>query len=154
MFLSNCFFANAQSWEEDMVIARKIVDSLKTELKTAKGDKRIDCLNLLTATYYWIWDDNDKHLDSACMYGDQAYQLARKSSYKKGLGYTTLWKAQCFAGRADDNRTNNKTEVNYMQAEKWSNHAIQIGEGIKDYRLVGDVYSMLKWMEREQTEIQ
>ena len=78
LLLSFCFFANAQTWNDDMIIARQIVDSLKNELKTAKGDKRIDCLNLLSQTYDWIWEDNIKHLDSACMYSDQAYELAKK----------------------------------------------------------------------------
>src|SRR6188508_2934986 len=89
LFMSFCIFTNAQSWNDDMASARKIVDSLKIELKTANGDKRIDCLNLLSQTYDWIWDDNIKHLDSACMYNDQAYKFAKKSTYKKGLGYAS-----------------------------------------------------------------
>ena len=148
LILSFSIIANAQSWIEDMVVARQMVDSLKQELKTAKGDKRIDCLNLLAATYDWIWDDNDKHLDSACMYAEQAYDLAKKSNYKKGLGYATLEKANCFAGRTDNNINNNNTEANYLQAQEWSQKAIKIGEEIKDFRLVGDVYNMLKWLER------
>ncbi|MEO7305988.1 MAG: histidine kinase, partial [Ferruginibacter sp.] len=148
LFTLLAVFANAQSWIEDMVTARQMVDSLKQELKTAKGEKRIDCLNLLTDTYYWIWDENDKHLDTACLYADQAYELAKKSTYKKGLGYATLYKAHCFAGRTDNNINNNDVETNYVQAEKWAQQAIKIGEEIKDYRLTGDVYNMLKWMER------
>ena len=70
LFLLFSFFANAQSWIEDMVTARKIVVNLNQELKTAKGDNRIDSLNQLAETYYWIWDENDKHLDTACMYTD------------------------------------------------------------------------------------
>ena len=152
MFLSFCFFGNAQTWEDDMIIARKMVDSFKNELKNAKGDKRIDNLNLLVDTYFWIWDDNDndndKHLDSACMYSDQAYELAKNSTYKRGLGYAILGKANCFGGRVDDNINNNNSEPNYVEANKWAQKAIQIGEEIKDYRLIGDVYNMLKWMER------
>lgn len=148
LLLLSSFFVTAQTWNDDMVTARQIVDSLKKELKTVKGEKRIDCLSLLSQTYNWIWDDNVKHLDSACMYADQAYELAKKSTYKRGLGYATLLKAQCFAGRVDENKNNNNAETNYTQAEKWAQQAIQIGEEIKDYRLVGDVYNMLKWMER------
>lgn len=148
LFSSFCFFVNAQTWDDDMVIARKIVDSLKKELMTAKGDKRIDCLNLISHTYDWIWDDNIKHLDSACMYSDQAYELAKNSTYKRGLGYAILGKANCFGSRVDDNKNNNNSEPNYVQANKWAQQAIQIGEEIKDYRLVGDVYNMLKWIER------
>ena len=148
LFLSFCFFVNAQGWEDDMVIARKMVDSFKNELKYAKGDKRVDYLNLLVDTYFWIWDDNDKHLDSACMYSDQAYELAKNSTYKRGLGYAILGKANCFGSRVDDNINNNNSEPNYVEANKWAQKAIQIGEEIKDYRLVGDVYNMLKGIER------
>ena len=148
LILTTCLSTHAQSWMEDMVVARQMVDSLKQELKTAKGGERIDCLNLLSATYSWMWDENDKHLDSVCMYADEAYDLAKKTTYKKGLGYAILWKAHCFAGRTDNDINNNNTEINYLQSEKWAQQAIQIGEEIKDYRLIGDVYSMLKWMER------
>jgi hypothetical protein len=82
------------------------------------------------------------------MYSDQAYELAKNSNYKRGLGYAILGKANCFGSRADDNRNNNNSEPNYVQASKWAQQAIQIGEEIKDYRLVGDVYNMLKWVER------
>lgn len=131
-----------------MVVARKKVDSLKQQLSTTKGDKRIDCLNLLADTYFWIWDENDKVLDTACIYTDQAYELAKKSTYKKGLGYATLYKAHCFAGRTDLNINNNNTENNYLQAEKWSQQAFKIGEQIKDSKLIGEIYNMLIWMER------
>ena len=145
-----CFFVNAQTWtwNDDMVIARQMVDSLKKELKTAKGDKRVDCLNLLWQTYDWIWDDNNKHLDSACMYSDQAYELAKNSGYKRGLGYAILGKANCFGSRMDDNKNNNNSEPNYVQANKLAQQAIQVGEEIKDYRLVGDAYNILRRIER------
>ncbi|TMI61287.1 MAG: hypothetical protein E6H07_19845 [Bacteroidetes bacterium] len=127
---------------------RKIIDSTKNELKTAKGNKKIDCLNLLAEAYYDIWDEDDKQLDTACMYTEEAYKLAKNSGYKLGLGYALLWKAQCFGGRVDDNRNNNNSEANYTEAYNYANKAIQIGEEIKDYRLAGDVYDMLKWLER------
>src|SRR5688572_29356147 len=142
-----CFFlANAQDWPDP--IARHIIDSTKNELTNAKGNKRIDCLNLLVETYFWIWDDNDKHFDSACIYATEVYNLANKSGYKKGLGYALLWKAQCYGGRVDDNRNNNDSEANYAETKNYADQAIQIGEQIKDYRLLGDIYNMLKWLER------
>jgi len=82
------------------------------------------------------------------MYSEQAYELAKNSSYKRGLGYAILGKANCFGSRVDDNKSNNNSEPNYVQANKWAQQAIQIGEEIKNYRLVGDVYNMLKWVER------
>src|SRR5204862_8207885 len=62
--------------------------------------------------------------------------------------YGLLRKAQRFGGRVDDNRNNNNSEANYTEAYNYANKAIQIGEEIKDYRLAGDVYDMLKWLER------
>ena len=125
-----------------------MIDSTRKELKTAKGNERIDCLNLLAECYFWIWDEDDKQLDTACTYGTESYESARKSKYKKGLGYATLMKAHCFGGRIDNNRNNNNTEANYALTEKWANDAIKIGEEIKDYVLIGNVYNMLKWVER------
>ena len=153
LLLSICSFANAQTWNDEMVIARQIVDSLKKELKNVKGERRIDCLNLLSQTYDWIWDDNIKHLDSACMYSDQSYELAKNSNYKRGLGYAILGKANCYSIRVNENKNNNNSEPNYMQADKWAQQAIQIGEEIEDYRLVGDVYNMLKRIERWKGDI-
>ena len=129
-------------------IVRRIIDSTKKELNTAKGNKRIDCLNLLAEAYYDIWDEDDKQLDTACMYTEEAYKLAKNSGYKKGLGYSLLWKAQCYGGKVDNNLTNNNTEANYAETYNYANKAIQIGDEIKDYKLVGDVYDMLKWLER------
>jgi len=148
LLLAFCFFANAQGWMEDVLVRQQIIDSLKQELKTAKEDKRIDCLNNLSEIYDWLWDYNDKQFDSAGFYNDQAYDLANKSNYKRGLGYATLWKARGFYVRTDKDTNNNNTESNYLQAEKWNQQAIKIGEEIKDYRLVGDAYIMFWRMER------
>ena len=146
--LSVCFsfFLNAQNLTDQIV--RRIIDSTKKELSNAKGNKQIDCLNLLAESYYWIWDENDKHLDTACMYTEEVYKLAIKSAYKQGSGYALFMKAHCYAGRMDDNKENNSTEANYAEAYNYANKAIKLAEEIKDYRLAGDVYDMLKWMER------
>jgi len=133
-----------------MVEAHQLADSFKLELRTAKGDKRIDNLNLLSDTYYWIWDDNDKDLDTSRMYADQAYELAIKSTYKRGLGYALLYKASYMSAKTDNNANNNDTEPNYKQVETWAQQAIKIGEKIKDYRLVGDAYHMLAGLERSK----
>jgi len=127
---------------------RKIIDSTKKELNTAKGNKRIDCLNLLAECYNELWQGLDKQFDTACAYSNEAYQLAKNSNYKRGLGYALLMKATCFGGSVDDNKDNNNSEANYSETYNYANKAIQIGEEIKDYRLAGDVYDMLKWLER------
>ncbi|HMJ46232.1 MAG TPA: histidine kinase, partial [Ferruginibacter sp.] len=142
--LSFCF----ESFISGQNITKRIIDSTKKELTTARGNKQIDCLNLLAEAYYDIWDEDDKQLDTACMYSEEAYKRAKKSGHKKGLGYSLLWKAHCYGGKVDDNRNNNNTEVNYAETYNYANKAIQIGEEIKDYRLAGDVYNMLKWLER------
>ena len=145
-----CFVPNTSGQDSyiiDQGIARRIIDSTKKELNTAKGNKRIDCLNLLAEAYYEIWEE-DKQLDTACMYTEEVYKLAKNSGYKKGLGYALLLKAHCYAAEVDNNINNNSTEANYAEAYNFANKAIQVGEDIKDYRLVGDIYNMLKWLER------
>jgi tetratricopeptide (TPR) repeat protein len=143
-------FLNAQTWNDDMVIARKMVDSLKNELKNAEGTERVDCLNMLSDCYLWIWDDNDKHLDSACLYANQAYSEAKKLNYKRGLGYGLLLMADCSVSRVDNNKSNNNSEQNYLLSEQYAQEAIKIGEEIKDYRLVGDGYGQLKGIEKRK----
>src|SRR6188768_3143959 len=59
LILSFCFFANAQTWNDDMIFARKLVDSLKNDLKNVKGAERVDCFNMLSSCYFWIWEEND-----------------------------------------------------------------------------------------------
>ena len=146
LFILCLFSLNAQDLTND--IAKRVIDSTKKELQTAKGNKRIDCLNLLAECYYFIWDEDDKDLEIACSYSDEAYNLAKNSGYKRGLGYATLWKAQCIGGRVDQDINNNNSEPKYIETYNYANKAIKIGEEIKDYRLVGDVYDMLKWLER------
>ncbi len=75
LLLLLCFFVNAQT-NDDMAWVK--VGEAKKELKTAKGEKLVDCYNLLAECYFWIWDDDDKHFDTACMYKDKAYELAKK----------------------------------------------------------------------------
>ena len=145
ILLSFCFsaFLNAQE------PARKIIDSTKKELTGANGNKRIDCLNLLAEAYYDLWNgDDDKQLDTACTYTEEAYSLAKNSGYKLGFGYALLCKAMCYGCRVDNNRNNNNTEANYSETYNYANRALQVGEEIKDYRLAGDTYDFLKWLER------
>src|SRR5215204_5076449 len=150
--LSVCFSFYVKGQDLNDQIVRKIIDSTKKELNTAKGNKKIDCLNLLAESYFWVWDENDKHLVTACSYSEEAYNLAKNSGYKRGLGYAFLWKSHCYGGRTDNNINNNSTETNYVEAYSYANKAIQVGEEIKDYRLVGDVYNSLKWLERWKSD--
>jgi hypothetical protein len=122
--------------------------ALKKSLIQLREIKRIDCLILLAEAYYDLWDEDDTQLDTACRYTEEAYKIANNFGYKKGLGYALLCKAQCYGGRVDDNRKNNYSETNYAETYNYANKAIQIGEETKDYRLLGDVYDMLKWLER------
>ena len=90
-FLSFHFFVNAQMTDS---IAWRKVDSVNKIIKSAKGKKLVDCYNMLAECYLWIWDVNDKHLDTACMYANTAYEDATKLIYKAGVGYA---KASIFA---------------------------------------------------------
>jgi len=62
LLFASCFFAKAQT-NDDMAWVK--VNSTLKELKTAKGEKLVDCYNLLAECYFWIWDDDDKHFDTA-----------------------------------------------------------------------------------------
>ncbi len=148
-FLSICFSTHLNGqWANDMIFARKLVDSLKNDLKSVKGPERVDCLNMLSACYYWIWDDNDKHLDSACLYANEAYNVAKKINYKRGLGYGLLHMTECASSRADNDKTKNNNEQTNLLSEKQVQEAIKIGEEIGDYRLVADGYGQLKGIEK------
>jgi len=146
--LSICYFLNAQSWADDMIIARKNVDSVKNELNTATGEKKVDCYNRLSELYYWIWDDNDKHLDSACMFASMALEEAKKINYKNGQGYALVNKTICAAERTDENRINNDKEPAYSEAYKVANEAIKMGDELHNNFISGRAYSQLAWLER------
>lgn len=147
-FLSLCFITNAQTWEEDMVFARKNVDSVKNELKNAVGEKKVNCYNLLSELYYWIFEDNEKHLDSLCMYANMALEEAKKITYKTGQAYALVNKAKCIAERIDQNRINNDKEPAYAEAYKAANEALKMAEELNNNFLIGLVYSHLSWLER------
>jgi Histidine kinase len=147
-FLSFSFIANAQTWEQDMIFARKNVDSVKNELKTAAGEKKVNCYNLLSELYYWIWDDNDKHLDSMYIYANMALEEAKKINYKIGQTYALINKSECVAERMDNNRTNNDKEPAYAEAYKVANEALKIAEELNNNFLIGRVYSRLAGLER------
>jgi len=133
-----------------MIFARKLVDSLKKDLKNVKGSERVDCFNMLSSCYFWIWDDNDKHLDSACLYANEAYNEAKKINYKRGLGYGLLQMNECTGSRADIDKTNNNKEQTNLLLEKQAQEAVKIGEEIQDYRLVGNGYGQLKEIEKRK----
>jgi hypothetical protein len=146
--LSICYFLNAQSWADDIIVARKNVDSVKNEFKTATGEKKVDCYNRLSELYYWIWDDNDKHLDSACMFANMALEEAKKINYKNGQGYALVNKTMCAAERTDESRINNDKESAYSEAYKVSNEAIKLGDELRNNYISGRAYSELAWLEK------
>ncbi len=148
LFMSLCYFLNAQSWNDDMVVARKNVDSVKNELKTAAGEKKVDCYNRLSELYYWIWDDNDKHLDSACMFANMALEEAKKINYKNGQGYALVNKTMCAAERTDENRINNDKESAYSEAYRVANETIKMGDELRNNFISGRAYSQLAWLEK------
>jgi len=129
-------------------MVRQKVDSLKKVLANAKGDAKIDCLNVLAADYFWLDDGLDELYDTGYIFAKQAYNETKTSNYKRGVGYACLQMGSSFSQRVDDDRTNNKTETNYIEAVKYLKQAIEIGEEINDYNMLGDVYNVLLWMEK------
>ena len=135
----------SQPWD---TVTRQKVDSLIKVMKSAGSHNKVDCLNRLASIYVDVWDDDNKLLDTACLFANQALNEAKKGNYKRGLGYAYIQMESCFGARVDDDRNNNNLESNYIQAEKYARQAIAISEEIKDYSMAGDAYNFLKWMER------
>lgn len=138
-------FVNAQT-NDDMAWMK--VNNAKEELKTAKGEKLVDCYNLLAECYFWIWDDNDKHFDTACMYKDKAYELAKKLNYKKGIAYSKADLADQPLIHIDKNRNNNDKETTYTQKYQRAAEVLKLADELKDNYLSGIVYYHLAWTEK------
>jgi hypothetical protein len=145
LFLSFSFFANAQT-NDDM--AWEKVNSTKKELTTAKGEKLIDCYNLIAECYFWIWDDDDKHFDTACMYKDKAYELAKKINYKKGIAYSKANLYDRPLVHWDVDRNNNDNEAAYIQTYQKADEALKFADELKDDYLAGIIYYHLAWKEK------
>ena len=145
LFLSFCFFVKAQTNDEMAWIK---VDSTKKELKTAKGKKLVDCYNLLAECYFWIWDDDDKHFDTACMYKDKAYEEAKKINYKKGIAYSKANLADRPLVKIDKDRNNNDKEPAYIQKYQRAEEALKLADELKDDYLSGIIYYHLAWFEK------
>jgi hypothetical protein len=124
------------------------VYNTKKELGTAKGEKLVDYYNLLAECYFWIWDENDKHFDTACMYKDKAYELAKKLNYKKGIAYSkeSLHDRQLM--QWDKDRNNNDKEAAYIQTYKKAEEALKLADELKDHYLSGIIYHGLAWKEK------
>ncbi len=131
ILLSCSFSANAQVTDE---VAWHKADSAKKELKTAKREKRVDCLNLLSECYLWIYEDDIKQLDSAIMFAKKAYSEANKINYKTGVGYALANIANCAIGKPDE----------YNAAEA----ALKMANELKNDYIAGLVYFYLAWNEK------
>ncbi len=138
-------FVKAQSSNE---IAWRKVDSVKRILSTQKGKDKVNCLNLLAESYMWIWDDNDKHLDTACMYANKAFEEAKKINYKTGIGYAKAGIVHCALAKVDENSNNNDQEPAYIQAYKLAQDALNLADQLKDDYLSGLIYYHFAWKEK------
>jgi hypothetical protein len=143
LLLAFWFIAEAQT--NDGMAWEKVNSTLK-ELKTAKGEKLVDCYNLLAQCYVWIWDE-DVYLDTACMYANKAYAEAKKINYTKGIGYAKASLFYCQKPEVDKNRDNNDTEKAYTQRIKLGQEVITIAEQLKDDYLAGLIYYQLASLE-------
>ncbi len=124
------------------------MDSVKKILPTQKGKDKVNCYNLLSESYYWIWDENDKHIDTACMYSNKAYEEAKKINYKTGIAYAKANIAHCTLAAVDKNRDNNDKEPAYIQAYKAEQDALNLADQLKDDYLSGLIYFHLAWYEK------
>lgn len=145
LFLSFGFFVNAQT--NDAIAYRK-ADSVRKVLKTAKGKQLVDCYNILAECYFWIWDDDDRHFDTACMYKNKALEEAKKINYKSGIAYAKSNIRDCGLPHIDRNRNNNDIEPAYVQANKNAQEVLRLAAELKDDFLAGLVYYSLAWKEK------
>jgi len=128
-------------------IAWRKVDSVNKIIKSAKGKKLVDCYNMLAECYLWIWDVNDKHLDTACMYANTAYEDATKLNYKAGVGYAKASLISRTIAKIDGNKNNNDTETAYIQTYKLAQEVLTLADQEHDNYLAGLVYNQLVWVE-------
>ena len=145
LFLSFCLFVNAQT--DDQEVWRK-VDSLKKELKAAKGETKVNCLNRLAEKYFGIWDEDDRFRDTACTFSNQAYEEATKIKYKEGIAYALNNRAMCAMSLTDNDRNNNDKEPAYANAYKEARNAINYAQDLNNNYIIGTVYDNLRWMEK------
>lgn len=145
LILSFSFFVAAQTNDE---IAYWKADSTKKELKKAKGKKLVDCYNMLAECYFWIWDDDDRHFDTACMYKNKALEEAKKINYKAGIAYAKANLRDCRLPMLDVNRDNNDIEPAYIQINRNASEVLSLAAELKDDYLVGLVYYELAWIEK------
>ena len=145
LLLSLHFFVNGQTND---AIAREKVDSTKKLLKTAKGKKLVDCYNLLAECYFWIWDENDKHFDTAYKYREKAFEEAKKINYKKGIAYSKANLAEHPLVKMDEDRNNNDKEPIYIRTYQRAQEALKLADELKDDYLAGVIYYHLAWMEK------
>jgi tetratricopeptide (TPR) repeat protein len=142
---SFCLFVNAQT--DDQEVWRK-VESLKKELKIAKGETKINCLNRLAEHYFGIWDEDDKFRDTACIFSNRAYEEATKIKYKQGIAFALANRALCAMSLTDNDRNNNDKETAYANAYKEAKIAIKYAEDLNNNYIIGNVYDNLRWMEK------
>ena len=107
-----------------------------------------DCYNFLSECYFWIWDDDDKHFDTACMYRVKTYQEAKKINYKKGIACSKTDMADRPLIKMDNDRNNNDKEIAYIQTYQRSEEALKLADKLKDDYLSGIIYYQLAWKEK------
>ena len=145
MLFSLSFFVTAQT--NDAIAYRK-ADSTRKVLKAATGKQLVDCYNMLAECYFWIWDDDDRHFDTACMFKNKALEEAKKINYKSGIAYAKANFRDCGLPHIDQNRNNNDNELAYVQANKNAQEVIKLAAELKDDFLAGLVYYSLAWKEK------
>lgn len=131
------------------LIAQRKVDSLKKLLPSTEGLQRVDLLNSIAQGLIYIWESDHQLFHEAMKYSDESMTLAKKLNYKRGIGYS--WANLFFreANQVDTNSVeNSKPGSHFQNSLAIAKKAINIGEELKDDRLVGQIHGQLSWLHR------
>jgi histidine kinase len=141
------FFSPSFSQTQYEINYRLKSDSLKTVLPGLKSADRVDCLNTLSSIYVsdLLGTNYQKEIDTATMYAMQAFSEAKKTRYKRGLGYAYLRLGQALLVNADIhyNVILRYTKSCIDSIEQNVAQAIKIGEEINDNVMLGNSYWLL-----------
>ena len=126
------------------------VDSLLRILPSLKGIARVDALNMISDRYHsYGFPSLQAEVDAETPLNDEAYALAKKLGYKKGIAYALL-----NMGNTEDERDNmGGNEVAYRKAIEYLNEAIDVARTIADNYIIAEAYSLHAWLEEKRNNM-
>ena len=153
------FFSFQLSFSQNDYDGKRILhefDSLKSILTKLNGSERVDCLNALASTATDLpLDSWQIEADTARPYAMQANKEAKRIGYKKGLGdsYVNLETIDQMTFGFYAQIQKRFDNVLFNSAEQNAKNAISIGEELKDYKMLGEAYSVLSDLLSETRKI-